>query len=78
MKDSTLSISRFQFLTLSMLLVTAMGVGNEILEFFLQNYFYLISSQNPLDTWLDLISNTLGIITGALIFTPFLNLKRKN
>lgn len=77
-KDSTLSISRFQFLTLSMLLVTAMGVGNEILEFFLQNYFYLISSQNPFDTWLDLISNTLGIITGALVFTPFLNLKRKN
>lgn len=71
-KDARLFISRFQFFMFSFLVITAMGVGNEIFEFFLQNYSYFIFSTNPNDTWLDLISNTVGIFIGLIFFVPFI------
>lgn len=78
-KDSRLSITGFQFFILSALIVTALGVGNEILEFFVQQYFsfiHFVFSVGPLDTWLDLISNTVGILVGAVCFVPFINRKK--
>ena len=68
-RDSRLLISKFQFFVFSVLVVTAMGVGNEIVEFVLQNYMPLVFSVDINDTWLDLISNGLGMLLGAALFT---------
>jgi hypothetical protein len=70
-KDSELSISSFQFFSFSFLLVITLGVGNEILEFFLQNYAHFSFAQNVNDTWLDLISNAFGAIIAMACLTPF-------
>lgn len=70
-KNSGQQITRFQFLVFSMLVVMALGIGNEIIEFFLQHYFHLTFARTVDDTWLDLASNLLGTISGAALFTPF-------
>ncbi len=74
-KDSTLPITKFQFFVFSALIVTALGVSNELLEFFLQHYFGLISSASTTDTWLDLLSNTVGSIIASTCFVPFISRK---
>jgi len=70
--DAKTPITKFQFFIFSALVVIAMGVANEILEFFLQNYSHFVFSRNPNDTWLDLISNTIGVLIGGFALTPFL------
>lgn len=75
-KDSGLQIRKFQFIFLSLLTVTALGVANEILEFFLQNYAGMTFSTSVNDTWLDLISNTVGMLIAVISFTPFVNIKK--
>lgn len=74
-KDSHVRINKFQFIFLSLLTVTALGVVNEILEFFLQNYGGVIFAASINDTWLDLISNTIGIALALIAFAPFINKK---
>lgn len=79
-KDSKVTITKFQFFILSVLIVTAMGVGNEILEFFVQQYvpsLHFVFSAGPLDTWLDLMSNTAGILVASACFVPFINRNKK-
>ena len=71
-RDSALLIGRARFFIVAALVVTAMGVGNELLEFFLQEYTPLLFSSTPIDTWLDLASNTVGIALAALILTPLI------
>ncbi len=75
-RDMGRPITRFQFFVLSFLVVTALGVANEILEFFAQNYwgFYVAKTVN--DTWLDLISNTIGAFIGAAVFVPMLSTRK--
>lgn len=70
-KDSRIVINRFRFFILSILFVTGLGVVNEILEFFLQNYLGLIFATSINDTWLDLISNTVGLLIAGILLTPF-------
>lgn len=72
-KDINLKIGKFQFFLFSFLLAVALGVGNEIIEFMLQNYFELTFARSVTDTWLDLISNVLGALLAAAVFTPFIN-----
>jgi hypothetical protein len=72
-RDSELKISRFQFFVFSFLLVTAMGVANEILECILQQYGGLRSATSVTDTWYDLISNTVGILIAAAFLVPFIS-----
>lgn len=69
-KNLQFGISKFQFILVSALTATAFGVGNELLEFFLENYFGLIANVSMNDTWLDLLSNTAGIIFALLVLTP--------
>lgn len=70
-KNLQFGISRFQFILVSALTATAFGVANELLEFFLENYFGLIANVSLNDTWLDLLSNTAGITFALLVLTPF-------
>lgn len=66
-----LTIGRARFFVVAALVVTALGVGNELVELVLQRYFGLTFAAGPLDTWLDLASNTVGIALAALILAPF-------
>jgi len=70
-RDSGVHISKFQFFVLSALIVITLGVANELLEFFLQENFGIISAATVTDTWLDLASNTLGILFASIFFVPF-------
>ncbi len=77
-RDLNISINKFQFFVFSSLIVTALGVGNELAEFIFQEYIPIFPFQfaeTPIDTWLDLVSNSVGVIVGALCFTPFINRK---
>lgn len=76
-KDSKLAINKFQFFIFSFLIVIALGVANEIAEFFLQNFAYLRFSSSINDTWLDLISNVIGALIAAVCFVPFLKRNTK-
>ena len=70
-RDSRVRIRRFQFFLFSFLIVIALGVANEILEFFLQNYFHFGFTRNVNDTWLDLISNVAGALIASLCLLLF-------
>ncbi len=71
-RDSALALGRARFFIVAAAVVTAMGVGNELMEFFLQTYTPLLFSSTPVDTWLDLASNTVGILLAAALFTPLI------
>jgi len=77
-KNTNLQLTKFQFFIFSFLLVTAMGVTNEILEFFLQNYAGFIFSASVNDTWLDLISNAVGALIAGAVLVPFVNRTKTN
>ena len=72
-RDTKLKINKFQFFILSILIVTALGVANEILEFLLQNFAGFIIAVTINDTWLDLVSNSVGSLLAAACFVPFIN-----
>lgn len=71
-KDTGLRITKFRFFTFSFLIVVALGVGNEIFEYFLQNYSSLSFAKTANDTWMDLISNCVGALIAAACFVPFI------
>lgn len=71
-KDSKTKINRFQFFTIAISVATLFGVANEIFEFILQNHFGFIFANSINDTWLDLISNTIGAILASVCLIPFL------
>lgn len=64
-RDQRIRVKRFQFLVWSVLVVTALGVGNELFEFFAQSFSTIVFADNPLDTWRDLASNMVGIAVAA-------------
>lgn len=72
-RDAGLRIGRFRFLVFSFLVVMALGVANEILEYFLQTYFRFGFARDVDDTWLDLVSNVVGAAIAAAIFTPLVD-----
>lgn len=76
-RDSRVRIGAFQFFFFSALLVTTFGVANEIAEYVLQERLgVFLFAATVSDTWLDLISNTLGLLVASVCLVPFF-LKRK-
>jgi hypothetical protein len=75
-RDSKLPINKYQFFIFSFLVVNALGVANEILEFFLDFFINVEFAPTINDTWLDLISNNVGIILAALMTVPFISRQR--
>lgn len=65
-KDSQVEINKLQIILLSALVVTFLGVLNEILEFIIQINTNLVFADNLNDTWLDLTSNFFGIMLGNI------------
>ena len=64
-RASGVSMSRFQFLCLSLLLATSFGVANELAESIFQIGFGMSFAPNIADTWLDLWANSIGSLIGA-------------
>ncbi|GEM_PF-730431 len=71
-KDSKIRIQPLQFLVWSFLVVTALGVANEMVEFFLQTTTPLVFTTGLEDTWLDLLSNWVGVLLAAGCLMPLL------
>ncbi len=76
-RDSKTLIHNSRFIILSLLIVTALGVGNELLEFFLQSTTGIIFSPSATDTWLDLTSNTVGALIAAACLVPLVGRAKK-
>jgi len=70
-RDTGLTIGRLRFFIVATLLVTFMGVANELVEFVLDTYTSLLFSSSRIDTWLDLASNVLGILIAAVCLLSF-------
>ena len=66
---SGVSMTRFQFFFLSLLLATWFGVANELAESVFQIGFGMSFAPNIADTWLDLWANSIWALIGASIFT---------
>ena len=71
-RDTKLPLTKFQFFVFSLLVVTALGVGNELLEFLCQSITGVIFSPTATDTWLDLTSNTVGALIACACLLPWL------
>jgi hypothetical protein len=69
MTDSNTKVKALQFFTLGVLIVSALGVVNELFELFAATYFHMEFSTNRLDTWLDLLSNTVGLTASGAFLT---------
>ena len=69
MKDHQLTIDHFRFFVFSFLVVTSLGVANEMMELFLQTTTHLVFADSVTDTWLDLLSNIVGITLGAVLLS---------
>lgn len=65
--DTKISLTRFQYFGASMLIVIALGVLNEHVEFLLHTITPYTFTPHITDTWLDLASNTSGALLGTLI-----------
>ncbi len=70
-KDSGTKINVFQFIIIGISIAALFGIANEIFEFILQNYFGFIFADSINDTWLDLISNSIGSILASVFIVPF-------
>lgn len=70
-RASKVRATTFQFFSLSTLLATACGVGNELAEYPAQQYLHLLFSSNIYDTWLDLYANTFGIFLASIFLFPW-------
>lgn len=70
-RDSRININKFQFFVFGALIVLALAIANELLEFVLQEYGILVSAINVNETWLDLASNVVGIILASIFLVPF-------
>ncbi len=71
-RDSRLVIHWLQYVVLSVLIVTFMGVVNELAELAGQTLYpsTLVFSKTIDDTWLDLLSNAVGSMS-AFVFVVF-------
>lgn len=76
-KDSGVKLNKLQIILLSVLIVTFLGILNEIFEFFVQMNTNLIFASHINDTWLDLTSNMFGIIIGSVFVLLDNNIKNK-
>lgn len=75
-KASKIKLNKLQIFILSTLIVSFLGILNEIFEFFMQANTNLVFSSNINDTWLDLTSNMFGIIIGSVFILLDKNIKK--
>lgn len=69
-RDSRLAIGPIRFFFFSLLVVTSLGVVNELAEFLIEQFVEFEFARGAYDTWLDLLSNTVGLLLAASLFVP--------
>ena len=67
--DADIKMCSIQFFLLGFLLVSTLGVVNELFELMLDIYTGISFAPHRLDTWFDLLSNTVGIIVSGIFLT---------
>jgi hypothetical protein len=70
-RDAKVTSTLFQFVILSSFFVVALGVASEIAEFLLQTMTGVELARKVNDTWLDLVSNVVGILVALVCLIPF-------
>lgn len=70
--DTNIPIRKLQFFVWGFLVVSTLGVANELVEFFLQTTTSLVFTTRLEDTWLDLLSNGVGSLVAAAVLVPML------
>ncbi|MBI5004077.1 hypothetical protein HZC00_03215 [Candidatus Kaiserbacteria bacterium] len=73
--ESMPHMGALRFIATTALVVTALGVANEITEFILGHLTNSVHAFDRYDTEWDLISNSIGLCASMLIFAPFLRKK---
>ena len=76
-RNSGVKAGTFQFYVLASFIVIALGVASEIAEFILQQLTGVVLARSVTDTWLDLVSNVVGIIVAGVCLVPFLRTFKK-
>ncbi|MDP3956140.1 MAG: hypothetical protein Q8Q18_02765 [bacterium] len=74
-RDAKMSQSRWRLVFFGVLVITSLGVINELAEFALSYVVDYEFARNIFDTWFDLTSNTIGLSIGALIMLPVMKKK---
>jgi hypothetical protein len=68
-RDLGINVGVYRFTFIALLMVASLGIANEIMEFGLQSTSLYVFSNDPYDTWLDLISNSVGeVIAASIVF----------
>lgn len=68
-RDQRIRATRFQFFVWSVLVVLALGIANELLEYVVQANTSMTFAHDIYDTWRDLASNSVGIALAAPVAT---------
>ncbi len=77
LKAASISVSRPTFFVLGFLIVTTLGVGYELLEFLGEMTTSFVFQTSQYDTWLDLLSNTVGALVSGAILMQLISEKEK-
>lgn len=77
LRDTHIALRPLQFIVLGVLVASTLGVGYELLEFLGEVSTPLSFQTNSYDTWLDLLSNTVGALGAASILAYLLSTERK-
>ena len=67
-RESVPHVSRLRFLAITTVVVSVLGVANEMAEFGLQHLTSMIYAPDLEDTWWDLASNTAGMFLSLPVF----------
>lgn len=70
-KDSKTEISNKNLLLTGFVIVTVLGISNELIEYFLQNHIDFVFAPNSTDTELDLASNIIGYFISSIYLVSF-------
>jgi hypothetical protein len=67
LQDAKIRLGRLVLFVVGFMIVTLLGLFNEVLEAFLQQHIDFVFSPSLTDTLLDLVSNTVGFLLAYLV-----------
>lgn len=67
LEDAKIRLGRLVLFVVGFMIVTLLGLFNEVLEAFLQQHVDFVFAPNLTDTLLDLVSNTIGFVVAYLV-----------
>jgi len=67
LSEARIMLTRVQYVAIVIFVTSFLGVGYEIAEFLATMAFGLEFQSVPYDTWYDIVSNTVGIASAAIV-----------